>query len=310
MASGNFNIKNPAIKRIHADVRELQRDPSDQYCAAPLEDNLFEWHFTIRGPESTDFEGGIYHGRILLPADYPFKPPNIILLTPNGRFEVGTKICLSISAHHPEYWQPAWGVRLILEALISFLPTEGNGAIAALDWTPEERKRLAQQSQEWRCSKCGLAKKLLPELQEHSIPKDNKYLEQIAQMHLHGLPEDLPKKASQSQITGQSETPVNESKEIDSSLQDHQSKAQEPTQGNETTPGEHLDIAKSALEETKDSGSVNHAQSPTKSDSAQTLHTQENAKEEDDKLIFVIYALVFAILALILRKVLKAFHYL
>ena len=27
---------------------------------------------------------------------------------PNGRFEVGKKICLSMSAHHPETWQPSW----------------------------------------------------------------------------------------------------------------------------------------------------------------------------------------------------------
>lgn len=43
--------------------------------------NMFDWHFTLRGPRDTEFEGGIYHGRILLPSDYPFKPPNIILLT-------------------------------------------------------------------------------------------------------------------------------------------------------------------------------------------------------------------------------------
>ncbi|CAM9802590.1 unnamed protein product [Discosporangium mesarthrocarpum] len=135
-----FNTKNPAIKRIYADVRELNRDPSDQYHAAPLEDNPFEWHFTLRGPKATDFEGGVYHGRILLPTTYPFKPPNIIFTTPNGRFAVGTKICLSISAHHPEYWQPAWGLRLILEALISFFPTEAGGAIGGLDWSPAERK--------------------------------------------------------------------------------------------------------------------------------------------------------------------------
>ena len=42
---------------------------------------MFEWHFTIRGPSETDFEGGIYHGRIVLPPDYPMKPPSIILLT-------------------------------------------------------------------------------------------------------------------------------------------------------------------------------------------------------------------------------------
>ena len=32
-----------------------------------LQSNLFEWHFTLRGPPDTEFEGGIYHGRIILP---------------------------------------------------------------------------------------------------------------------------------------------------------------------------------------------------------------------------------------------------
>lgn len=129
-----------AVKRILREVKELH-DPTDQYYAAPLEvgahahsppvnptvvtllqtkqlllptsqDNLFEWHFTVRGPDDSDFAGGIYHGRILLPPEYPLKPPSIILLTPNGRFQVGTKICLTISAHHPEFWQPSWSSEL------------------------------------------------------------------------------------------------------------------------------------------------------------------------------------------------------
>lgn len=63
----------------------MMTDPSDRYFAAPLEDNMFDWHFTIRGPSGTEFETGIYHGRILLPADYPFRPPNIVLLTVSQR---------------------------------------------------------------------------------------------------------------------------------------------------------------------------------------------------------------------------------
>ncbi len=34
-------------------------------------------------------------------------------------------------------------VRTMLEAIISFFPSEGAGAIGALDWTKEERKKLA-----------------------------------------------------------------------------------------------------------------------------------------------------------------------
>uniref|UniRef100_A0A3B5KSL6 UBC core domain-containing protein n=1 Tax=Xiphophorus couchianus TaxID=32473 RepID=A0A3B5KSL6_9TELE len=40
-----------------------------------LQDNLFEWHFSVRGPPDSDFDGGVYHGRIVLPPEYPMKPP-------------------------------------------------------------------------------------------------------------------------------------------------------------------------------------------------------------------------------------------
>ncbi|NXB37761.1 UB2J1 enzyme, partial [Eulacestoma nigropectus] len=127
-------------------------------------DNLFEWHFTVRGPPDSDFDGGIYHGRIVLPPEYPMKPPSIILLTANGRFEVGKKICLSISGHHPETWQPSWSIRTALLAIIYFMPTKGEGAIGSLDYTPEERRALAKKSQDFCCEMCGTSMKtaLLP----------------------------------------------------------------------------------------------------------------------------------------------------
>jgi ubiquitin-conjugating enzyme E2 J1 len=100
-----------------------------------------------------------------LPPEYPFKPPHIVFLTLSGRFETNTKVCLSFSAFHPELWQPAWGIRLILEALISFLPTPADGAIGALDWTAAERKQLARKSVDFQCAKCGPVIHLLPKLE-------------------------------------------------------------------------------------------------------------------------------------------------
>lgn len=112
----------PAVKRILQEARELASDTSFDYTASPLEvgnltssrsshiqENIFEWHFTIRGPVGSEFQGGKYHGRILLPAEYPFKPPALMFLTPNGRFELNKKICLSITSYHEELWQAAWG---------------------------------------------------------------------------------------------------------------------------------------------------------------------------------------------------------
>lgn len=137
------------------EAQEL-RNPTDMYYAQPLDDNLFEWHFTVRGPADTDFDGGIYHGRILLPVDYPMKPPSVILLTPNGRFQLNQKICLSISGYHPESWRPSWSIRTALLALIGFMPTQSAGALGALEYPPAERRRLAVLSQKWVCKECGL----------------------------------------------------------------------------------------------------------------------------------------------------------
>lgn len=124
---------------------------------------MFEWHFTVRGPTDSPFEDGFYHGRIILPTEYPMKPPSIILLTPNGRFEVNKKICLSISGHHPESWQPSWSIRTALLAIIGFMPTQGLGAIGSLDYTEDERRKLARQSRSWDCPSCGPVCQLLRE---------------------------------------------------------------------------------------------------------------------------------------------------
>jgi len=48
------------------------------------------------------YAGGQYHGKLIFPSDYPYKPPAIMMLTPNGRFNTNTRLCLSMSDFHPE----------------------------------------------------------------------------------------------------------------------------------------------------------------------------------------------------------------
>ena len=156
----SYNLRSPAVKRLMREAQELHKATSE-YSAKPLDDNLFEWHFTFRGPEGSEYEGGFYHGRIILPPEYPMKPPSIMLLNPNGRFELNKKICLSISGYHPESWRPSWSIRTAILAIIGFLPTKGEGAIGSLDYTPEERRLLARKSRSYFCPCCGLVSDLL-----------------------------------------------------------------------------------------------------------------------------------------------------
>ena len=148
-------MKSAATKRLMQEYKDLQEQPCPEFTAAPLEDNILEFHFTIRGPPQGGFQGGRYHGRLIFPPEYPFKAPNIIFLTENGRFEVGQKICLSITAFHQETWHPAWGIRTVLIAVISFFLQPGMGAVGAIDWTEQERAKCALKSVDYCCPVCG-----------------------------------------------------------------------------------------------------------------------------------------------------------
>ncbi|KAL2266343.1 hypothetical protein VTJ83DRAFT_5695 [Remersonia thermophila] len=161
-----FNSKSPTIRRILREAHELTVSPSADYHAAPLETDLFEWHFTLRGPPRSAFERGIYHGRITLPPTYPLRPPSFRFLTPSGRFEPNREICLSISGHHEETWQPAWGVRTALVALRSFMETDPKGQLGGVDASDEVRRRLAEESRGWKCGVCGAGRSNEEVLQE------------------------------------------------------------------------------------------------------------------------------------------------
>ena len=167
---GQFSTKNTTIKRILKEASELSTKPSADFVANPLETDLFEWHFTLKGPPApSPFENGIYHGRIVLPAAYPMKPPSFRFLTPTGRFEVNREICLSISGHHEETWQPAWGIRTALVAIRSFMDTDARGQLGGMDSSEEVRKRLASQSKNWKCSACGKSNETIMQEQEEYV---------------------------------------------------------------------------------------------------------------------------------------------
>ena len=72
----------------------------------PAPEDLYECHFVIFGLDEEMFRGGVYHGRMKVPRTYPVNPPEIRMLTPNGRFVPNRAICLSTSSFHPEEWNP------------------------------------------------------------------------------------------------------------------------------------------------------------------------------------------------------------
>ncbi|SOV02984.1 probable UBC6 - E2 ubiquitin-conjugating enzyme [Ustilago sp. UG-2017a] len=134
-----------AIKRLTKEAQLMDKDPPPLVYARPREDNILEWHYILRGPPDTPYAGGEYHGQLLFPPEFPFKPPGIKMQTPSGRFAPNTKICTSMSDYHPHTWQPGWNTSTILIGLLSFMCSDEmtTGSVTASD---ADRRKLAAQS--------------------------------------------------------------------------------------------------------------------------------------------------------------------
>ena len=120
-------VEKQAIMRLNKEFVLLQQSHPDQFRACPSERDTLTWYYVVHNlPVSTPYHGGQYFGKLVFPREYPLKPPSIYMITPSGRFEVNTRLCLSMSDYHPESWNPSWRVETILLGLISFMTDESD----------------------------------------------------------------------------------------------------------------------------------------------------------------------------------------
>lgn len=157
-----------ATKRLTKEYKQIVSNPPPYIIAAPHEDNILEWHYVISGPAGTPYEGGQYHGTLTFPSEYPFKPPAIRMVTPNGRFKENARLCLSMSDYHPEAWNPAWSVQTILNGLLSFMTgdEQTTGSVVTTDGV---KKVFAKKSKSYNALYNIKFKAMFPDLVKSNI---------------------------------------------------------------------------------------------------------------------------------------------
>ncbi|KAL1497534.1 hypothetical protein ABEB36_008478 [Hypothenemus hampei] len=176
----NNSVTRGATSRLRQDYLRLKKDPIPYVIAEPLGNDILEWHYVVTGPENTPYEGGYYHGKLVFPEDFPFKPPAIYMITPNGRFRTNKKLCLSISDFHPDTWNPAWSVSTILTGLLSFM-LERSPTLGSIETTDFDKRQSAYHSLAFNL-KDKLFCELFPELVEQiklELEKRNNTAENI-----------------------------------------------------------------------------------------------------------------------------------
>jgi ubiquitin-conjugating enzyme E2 J2 len=150
-----------ATARLRKELVKLQKEPAPDTIAEPDESNILKWHYCIRGPTSTAFEGGTYLGKLVFPPEYPMKGPSIYMMTPSGRFQINTRLCMSMSNFHPESWNPMWSVSSIIQGIQSFMASD-ELTTGGLQSPEPERKKLASLSMKYN-------NKMFPNLFEGDI---------------------------------------------------------------------------------------------------------------------------------------------
>lgn len=157
-----------AHKRLTKEYKMMMENPTPYILARPNDANILEWHYIITGPPDSPYHDGQYHGTLTFPSDYPYKPPTIRMVTPNGRFKENTRLCLSMSDYHPDTWNPGWSVATILNGLLSFM-TGNEQTTGSITTSEQQKKIMARKSMAFNTFQSIRFKAIFPDIIEENL---------------------------------------------------------------------------------------------------------------------------------------------
>eukprot|EP00897_Mesotaenium_endlicherianum_P008297 jgi/Mesen1/7496/ME000039S06704 len=164
-----------AARRLQRDLKEVQAEPLPCVTAAPLENDLSQWHCNLK-PDDGSYKGITFHVVLQFPRTYPMEPPSVRLCSrlehPNVFYSwLGTEehpyICLDMlrnPQHHGEPytgWSGAYSVQSLLLQLQSFLFAENipqdNGSTARGCSSSRAVMTASRSARRYKCPACGFS---------------------------------------------------------------------------------------------------------------------------------------------------------
>lgn len=140
------------MKTLHSMYKNMLRT-RDEYVDAIIANSssMDEFIFRVRnmsGPND-EFVGGEYLFRLIIPPEFPLKPPDLWFLTPNGVYELNGPICISTGKFHSQNYVATRGLvgfgTDVWTAMVQY-PDLGGGIRIIHNRTPENISKLALQS--------------------------------------------------------------------------------------------------------------------------------------------------------------------
>ena len=173
----------PIHNRIKKEYQDLQKEKNSNVKVKLVDNDIRHWKGRIKGPIDTCYQGGIFDVDIIIPNDYPFKPPKMKFDTkiwhPNISSVTGA-ICLDILKNE---WTPALTIRTALISLQALMcepvPNDPQDAVVAKQYM-SDIKLFNQTAKHW--------------VEEYANPERNlqKKIKEIVEM---GFTEEQAKQA-------------------------------------------------------------------------------------------------------------------
>ena len=138
--------------RIKKEYLDLQKEKNSNVLVKLVNNDYRHWKGRIKGPIDTCYQGGIFDVDIIIPDDYPFKPPKMKFDTkiwhPNISSVTGA-ICLDILKNE---WTPALTIRTALISLQALMcepvPNDPQDAVVAKQYM-SDIKLFNQTAKHW-----------------------------------------------------------------------------------------------------------------------------------------------------------------
>ena len=138
--------------RIKKEYQDLQKEKNSNVLVKLVNNDYRHWKGRIKGPIDTCYQGGIFDVDIIIPDDYPFKPPKMKFDTkiwhPNISSVTGA-ICLDILKNE---WTPALTIRTALISLQALMcepvPNDPQDAVVAKQYM-SDIKLFNQTAKHW-----------------------------------------------------------------------------------------------------------------------------------------------------------------
>jgi len=144
-----------SVKRINKEYAEVIATPPPGIKVSLVDDsNIHNWKIIMDGPADSPYAGGKFELLLVLPHEYPFKPPKISFKTriyhPNVTFDEHGAMCIGILK--PEAWKPSSKILAVLDATQQLLsepvPDDAVEASAAEKFK-NDRKAFDKEAREY-----------------------------------------------------------------------------------------------------------------------------------------------------------------